>query len=80
MCIIKTLFTYRTGWEGEGQVIASGLDSASAALYTSTVLHNPSQAVSASLHCRCTKAIVAIICSSLCSHIIWNLSVIYKLT
>lgn len=73
MFLIKTLFIYRAGLEGKGQVIPSGLDSASAALYLSAVLHNPSKQWSASLHqCRCAKAIVAILCSSLCSHIIWE--------
>lgn len=57
---------------GEGTSDSSCLDSASVALYLSTVFHNPSQRWSSSFHwCHCTKAIMAILCSSLCSHIIW---------
>ena len=53
-------------------MIASGLASTGADLYLSTVLYNPSQIVEClSLHWG-TEAIVAILCSSLCSHIIWE--------
>lgn len=63
MFIIKTLFIYRTGWEGKGQMIASGLDFPGADLYLSAVLYNLSQTV---------DAIVPILRSSLCSHVIWE--------
>lgn len=71
MFIVKTLFTYRTGWEEKWQMIAPGLDSTGADLYLWIVIYNPSQTAEClSLHW-CTKIIVAILCS-LCSHIIWE--------